>query len=61
MQLIGNKHTEVGKLISIIILIFNIISVTFLYLQKLDAQNICAVNSGAFIKISRLNLYGRQK
>jgi len=50
MRLTGKKHTEVGKLISIIILTFTTFSVTFLYSQKLDAQNISAVNSGGIYK-----------
>jgi len=45
MQLNINAPTETSKSISKIVLIFNILAVSFLYSQKLSAQNVNIVNN----------------
>lgn len=50
MLLNKNTSTQVGKSISKIILIFNILTVSFLYSQKLSAQNVIAGNNEDIFK-----------
>jgi len=50
MQLNINAPTETSKSISKIVLIFNILAVSFLYSQKLSAQNVNIVNNGDVYK-----------
>jgi len=50
MQLTRNSYTEGGKLISTIALIFSILTVSFLYSQKTNAQNISTENYGSLFK-----------
>ena len=46
MQLNKNTPTEVGKSVFRMILIFNILAMSFLYSQKLSAQNVNTGNDG---------------
>jgi len=50
MQLTRNSYTEGGKLISTIALIFSILTVSFLYSQKTNAQNTSTENNGSLFK-----------
>ena len=50
MQLNINAPTETSKSISKIVLIFNILAVSFLYSQKLSAQNVIAANNEDIFK-----------
>jgi len=50
MQLNINAPTETSKSIFKLILIFNILAVSFLYSQKLSAQNVNIVNNGDVYK-----------
>lgn len=50
MQLNQNTSTEAGKSISKVILIFNILAVSFLYSQKLSSQNVNVGNNGNLFK-----------
>jgi len=50
MQLNINAPTETSKSIFKIVLIFNILAVSFLYSQKLSAQNVNIVNNGDVYK-----------
>lgn len=50
MQIAGNIRTETENSISKIILIFNILVVSFLFTQKSSAQNVNAENEGNLFK-----------
>jgi len=61
MQLTRNTYTKVEKSICKMILIFNILAVSFLYSQKLSAQNINVRDNGGIYKDFKTELMWEAK